>query len=158
MNNCKYLQHSLAQKGSALIFSLLILLVMTIVGVSSLNSTIMEEKISANHQDATTAFQAAETVNTQAIADALPEDSSLFEDARKKFYDSDADAAVYPAADVATNSELTVEGKGPHPNSSYGIFIGYRMEFTGTGTVTGTHAKAVNLQGGIKGPYPNDQQ
>ena len=173
MNNTQ-VQHAQAQKGSALIFSLLILLVMTVVGLSSLSNTITEEKIAANHQDAVTAFQAAETANAQAIVKALPEDSAFFYNATKMLYDSTAEAPVNTSnlndptvgtaggkttdAAVTASSTLAAISKGPQPNSSYGTFIGYRMKFTGTGEVKATGAKAVNVQGAIKGPYPGEQQ
>ncbi|VAW91556.1 hypothetical protein MNBD_GAMMA21-1084 [hydrothermal vent metagenome] len=48
------------QTGSALIVSLSILLVLTILGVSSLRTTSLEEKMAGNSRDAQTAFEAAE--------------------------------------------------------------------------------------------------
>jgi len=48
------------QAGSALIVSLSILLVLTILGVSSLRTTSLEEKMAGNSRDAQTAFEAAE--------------------------------------------------------------------------------------------------
>lgn len=49
-----------AQRGSALLVSLVILLVMTLLGVQSMNSTLMEEKMSGNYRDNQLAFEAAE--------------------------------------------------------------------------------------------------
>ncbi len=48
------------QKGSVLVISLLILVVLTILGVSSMNSTSLQEKMSGNFRDREIAFQAAE--------------------------------------------------------------------------------------------------
>jgi type IV pilus assembly protein PilX len=48
------------QTGTVLILSMIILLVMTIIGLSSMSSTIMEEKMSQNVRDTNLAFEAAE--------------------------------------------------------------------------------------------------
>jgi len=48
------------QKGSALLVSLIILLVMTILGVQALSTTMLEEKMSGNYRDNQLAFEAAE--------------------------------------------------------------------------------------------------
>ncbi len=49
------------QTGSALIVSLMIMVVMTILGISSISSTNLEERMSQNFQHNTMVFQAAES-------------------------------------------------------------------------------------------------
>ncbi len=49
------------QTGSALIISLLILLVMTMVGINSLNTSTLEEKMASNDRNQKLLFQNAET-------------------------------------------------------------------------------------------------
>lgn len=59
MNTCtSYLAKK--QKGSALIISLLILLVMTVLGIQGMENTALEEKMSGNFRDRGIAFEAAE--------------------------------------------------------------------------------------------------
>jgi type IV pilus assembly protein PilX len=48
------------QSGAALVVSLLILLVMTLIGVSSMQTTTMEEKMASNAREHQQAFEAAE--------------------------------------------------------------------------------------------------
>lgn len=48
------------QRGSALIVSLLILIVMTLLGLSAMGGSGMQEKMAGNNRDLTLAFQAAE--------------------------------------------------------------------------------------------------
>lgn len=48
------------QTGAALVISLLILLIMTIFGVSSMQSTTLEERMAGNMRDQNLAFQSAE--------------------------------------------------------------------------------------------------
>jgi len=51
---------SCRQRGAVLVVSLLLLLVMTILGLSSVGTVVLEEKMSANSYDRSLAFQAAE--------------------------------------------------------------------------------------------------
>ncbi len=48
------------QQGAALIVSLIILMIMTMIGISSMQSTTMEEKMAGNMRDQSVAFQNAE--------------------------------------------------------------------------------------------------
>lgn len=48
------------QKGVVLVISLIMLLLLSLLAVSSMNTTIMEEKVTGNYKDKNTAFQAAE--------------------------------------------------------------------------------------------------
>ena len=52
---------SLNQRGAALIVSLIILLVLTLLGVASMQSTGMESIMARNHRDQNTTFQSAES-------------------------------------------------------------------------------------------------
>ena len=54
------------QKGVALFVVLMLLLVVTILGLSSLRSTVMEERMSANMFDRSLGFQAAESALREA--------------------------------------------------------------------------------------------
>ena len=61
-------QHSqqISQQGSVLIISLVIMVVLTILGVSGMKTTILEEKMAGNMRDSQLAFQAAEATLKQA--------------------------------------------------------------------------------------------
>lgn len=61
-----HLPRSQQSRGSALIVSLVLMLVMTVLALFAASSTIMESKISANLTDRNTAFQAAEHALRQA--------------------------------------------------------------------------------------------
>lgn len=49
------------QRGTALVMALVLLLVLTILGVSAMSTTALQEKMAANTKDRNTAFQAAES-------------------------------------------------------------------------------------------------
>lgn len=48
------------QQGAVLVVSLIMLLVMTLIGLSAMRSTVLEEKMAGNYRDSNIAFQAAE--------------------------------------------------------------------------------------------------
>lgn len=56
------------QQGSALLISLVILLVLTLVGVSAMDTNLLEEKMSGNMRDQQIAFQSAEAAIYEAEA------------------------------------------------------------------------------------------
>jgi len=59
----------LRQTGMSLFPAMMFLLVLSVIGVSALNSTLMQEKMVANTKDANLAFQAAEAGLRDAEAD-----------------------------------------------------------------------------------------
>lgn len=48
-----------AQGGTALVFSLMLLLILTLLGISSMNNTLMQERMAANARNQTALFEAA---------------------------------------------------------------------------------------------------
>lgn len=54
------MNHKRDQRGSALIISLIILIVMTVLGLSAMSGSGLQEKMAGNNRDMTLAFQAAE--------------------------------------------------------------------------------------------------
>ena len=57
------------QQGAVLVVSLIMLLVMTLIGLSAMRSTVLEEKMAGNYRDSNIAFQAAEAVLTDSHND-----------------------------------------------------------------------------------------
>jgi Tfp pilus assembly protein PilX len=56
-----------SQRGAVLVISLLVLMVLTLLGISTLDSSIMEEKMAANTQTASATFQKAESSIREAL-------------------------------------------------------------------------------------------
>ena len=68
------------QRGTALIVSLLILLVLTILGVAAMSTTTMEEKMAGNSRKIDLAFQSAESALRDAQTDpAIKNDLTTFD-------------------------------------------------------------------------------
>lgn len=57
----KMLTHSRTQSGAVLITSLVLLVVLTLLGLSSIQNTTLEERMSGNYRSSVAAFQAAES-------------------------------------------------------------------------------------------------
>ena len=71
------------QRGAILVVSLLILLVLTLIGISSLDGSVMEEKMASNSQTATATFQKAESSIQEAYAIASRNPGGAVESARR---------------------------------------------------------------------------
>jgi len=71
------------QRGAALAFSLILLLILTVLGASSVQSTLLDEKMAANYRDRDAAFQAAEAALRSAENLILNAATSDFSDATK---------------------------------------------------------------------------
>ena len=61
MNKCTYRNVKQRQHGAALITALVMLVILTMLGLSSMSTNTMEERMSANSQEINRAFQTAES-------------------------------------------------------------------------------------------------
>jgi type IV pilus assembly protein PilX len=66
--NCRSRPLKAGESGSALIISLMILIVLTLLGLSAVRTTILEEKMAGNHREDNLAFQSAESALRDAEA------------------------------------------------------------------------------------------
>ena len=62
------------QSGAVLIVAMIILVILTLLGVTAMNTTLLQERIASNTQEQVHAFQAAETGLNLALADNLAYD------------------------------------------------------------------------------------
>ncbi|OAI21160.1 hypothetical protein A1359_19770 [Methylomonas lenta] len=81
------------QSGAVLVVSLIMLLLLTIIGVTSMQTTSLEEKMAGNMRDKNLAFQAAETALKTAEA-SLPPAASIQFNGTDGYYSSTATPAV----------------------------------------------------------------
>ena len=92
------------QSGSVLTVSLFILLVITIVGATAINDTVMEEKMSSNFQNGHTAFQAAEPSVNRTVLE-IAQNRDLVEQAIAAKENAEGDAEPnWPKTDPYTMS------------------------------------------------------
>ena len=82
------------QQGVVLVVSLLMLLVLTLIGLAATRSTTLEERMTANQNDATVAFEAAEA--------ALRDGEGQLSSASQPNYDGNA-AGAYNASTMSSS-------------------------------------------------------
>lgn len=109
----------LRQRGTVLIVSLLILLVMTIIGVSAVSTTSLEEKMASSFQQVEVAFQAAESTINAVFQDGTPGSQG---------YDGTSDPLV-DAVSAGVGAVTTTRTFNMDPNN-------YQANTTVTGTAT----------------------
>lgn len=169
------------QAGSVLPISLFILLVLTIIGATSLNDTVMEEKMSSNFQKGNIAFQAAESSVNRTFKNV----SNSITLAGQAINARDAamasgDAPVWPtdatvtmdgvtdAGDPVENTHSSIElsatvqfaSANEAPGSGCTINIGSQtkcstvvLDIVAAGTVSGTNVRRTLTQG-MEKPLP----
>jgi hypothetical protein len=70
MHMSRQLQSKKTQSGAVLVVAMIFLIIMTLLAVSGMGTTSMEERMSSNSQETMKAFQSAETGLSQALANA----------------------------------------------------------------------------------------
>lgn len=143
------------QQGVVLIVCLMLLLVMTLLSVSTMNTSIMQEKMAANAQNSNHTFQAAESaINTQ-ITSILGGDSSELNLAMNSATGEGLELAIDLGANQPTTTAqirylgpiITTGGNSMNADSSSTLLNGYRFEINGTGTISAVGAQTQINQG-----------
>jgi Tfp pilus assembly protein PilX len=147
-NNLKieYLQVKNKQQGAVLFISLMILLVLTLIGVSSLNGSLMEEKMANNAQISTTIFQAAESAIRTTYYSENKNDSTR--SAAITRAENNTNIALNTTDDTTRSARLVTPESGGEtlcPNSSFGTFAGRAIEIVGNASKNGIQES--NAQG-----------
>ena len=128
------------QQGAVLIVAMILLVVLTLLGVTAMNTTSLEEKMASNTQEQVRAFQAAETGLSQAFNDNNAYDiSGTYSVASAPFAGTDNQAGYF----------TTFMGfSPPPPGSLYSAtsFQAAHFNFRSTGT-SGSNL-SVTLNGG----------
>jgi len=119
------------QSGAVLIISLILLLIMTLLGVTTMNTTALQEKMAGNSQEVNRAFQAAETGLSQAFADTTALDLND--------YDGDP-VQIADKVGLTTEYDVSFEGwTNPPTGSLYSAtsFQAAHFDMQSTGTTPG---------------------
>lgn len=146
------------QRGAALIISLVILLVITVIGLASMNTSILQERMSANAQNSRQAFLAAEAANQDLYRKLEPMDSNSAEWKHAlDVLDSGIRVATTPIAysgigsDKVATAELQYLGEANLVEGhSFGEDIEtfrQRYEIIGDASVTGSGATSRVIRG-----------
>lgn len=141
------------QRGTALVFSMVILLILTILGISAMRTTGLEQIMAGNTQEMTRAFQAADSGMAKAL-DFMRTNASSGVTADPGAFA----AASYPfgiaSASAATPSFLQI-GQGARGENSSGenfCFAFHNQDVTGRGQLNVVRA----LSHGLRTAAPGD--
>ena len=127
------------ERGAALVVGLILLLVLTLLAVTGMNTASTELVMAGNEQYRQNAFQAAETGVENAIA-RLPNVPQTITVVPNTPTAGDA-SAQYTTSTQYEGDDLNV------PGYSAGKFAGLHYEITSTGTTTVRNASSVHRQG-----------
>lgn len=126
------------QRGAALIMSMVILLILTLLGITAMGTSSLEEKMSGNTQEITRAFEAAES----GLIEWAKTPGSIVLDIQST--SPTYNYGSYGNADVTSKF---LQFTAPKRGSGYGSnFDAANFQLDSTGT-TKAHAKAVIHQG-----------
>ncbi len=117
-----YISHNITslaprERGVALVMAMAFLLILTLIGVTTLSTTVLEEKMAGNMQDKNTAFQATESalrsgenwlqpLTAMPIFDPLVTDDGLHRQSATSTPGWDATTGVWSGTDVVDYTEL----------------------------------------------------
>ena len=139
------------QSGAVLIVAMVILVVLTLLGVTAMNTTSLQERIAANIQEKVHAFQAAETGLNQAFIDDLAFDteSTYTGGETPTHFAGSADSASYVSTFMGFSS--------PPPEVLYSAtsFRAAHFNFRATGTSASNLSTVLNGGAFQIAPKPN---
>ncbi len=142
------------QRGAVLIISLMLLVIMTLIGVTSMRTTILQEKMAGNTRDTMLAFQVAETALLDAenyLETVIVSPAAAFDGTQAGLYPLGADPDLFAATtwtndnsraysgvydDVATQPRYIIELTGTIESSTKDINVSGYGEASGLGEMT----------------------
>ena len=171
----KNLQHNSKQSGAVLFVSLIMLLIMTLLGISGMQTTILEEKMAGNFKDRNMSLQAGESALREAeeylrATTVLPSftggtlghyqptaaGAARWDDSVTNWSDTANDVVAYTGTltDIATPPAYIIEELPPVPESGGSLEAGVAVEARyyriTTRAVGGTDTAVVMLQSTYK--------
>lgn len=106
------------QKGAVLVVGLIILVIMTLIGISTIGTTVMQERMNGNVRDRQLAFQAAESAlrEGEAFVDSIVS-TAAFDGTEGLYGIGDAEPDPYGSWDVSNSREYAgeLDGVGTPP-------------------------------------------
>jgi type IV pilus assembly protein PilX len=133
-----------AQGGAALVVGLILLMVLTLLAISGMNTATVELRMAGNLQSAQNAFQAAEIGIERTLATAVPNTAATI-----TVPETTVPGSTTDRYETVTRFE-TPNGVTPVPTGGFSMgagagFSAYHFDVTSTGT-SARDARAVNTQ------------
>ena len=143
------------QQGAVLMISLILLLVMTVLGLSTMNTSVMQEKMAANSQNVNKTFQAAESAITSVTNQVLGGVQTRLANAMGSTT-VPAVAVAYATPDAAISASSQVQylgeiiltsGSSLNADESSTILKGHRFELSGIVNMNSVNTQKIIRQG-----------
>lgn len=144
------------ERGATLIVSLIMLLVLTLIGISGMNTSVMQERMAVNSQNSNRAFQAAESTvrslmdevyasNLDLLRESMQNASGLSE---KTDVTIDPDNGVSGSYQARYLGEVIVtSGSSMDADESSNQLKGFRYELEGEASMANTGASSRVFKG-----------
>ena len=145
------------QKGAALIVSLIVLLVLTLIGVAGMNTSVMQERMAVNSQNSNRAFQAAESTVSALTNQLYANDLSLL---RESMQSATEESSVVSVTTLDSGNGITgtyqarflgeiiiTSGSSMNADESSSQLKGFRYELIGEAEMDNTGAEARVFKG-----------
>lgn len=153
------------QRGAVLLISMLILIVLTLIGITGLSNTSLEERMSHNFQQSTVAYQGAESAIENVMTAGNPEtdenpnydaDTDPMVDAINAGKDDTSTVVTYNigADHVDTATQVTYLADAACPGASFGTIVCYVLEARATASIDATNTETTHIQG-FRRPGPD---
>ena len=145
------------QKGAALIISLIVLLVLTLIGVAGMNTSVMQERMAVNSQNSNRAFQAAESTVSALTNQLYANDLTLLRESMQGAtgLSSIVNVTTLDSANGISGSYqarflgeiIITSGSSMNADESSSQLKGYRYELIGEASMANTGAEARVFKG-----------
>ncbi|SNC76534.1 type IV pilus assembly protein PilX [Marinobacter sp. es.048] len=145
------------QRGAALIVSLIVLLVLTLIGVAGMNTSVMQERMAVNSQNSNRAFQAAESTLSALTNQLYANDLSLL---RESMQNASGESSVVTVTTLDSGNGISgsyqarylgeiiiTSGSSMNADESSSQLKGYRYELIGEATMANTGAESRVFKG-----------
>lgn len=145
------------QRGAALIVSLVVLLVLTLIGVAGMNTSVMQERMAVNSQNSNRAFQAAESTVSALTNQLYANDLSLL---RESMQSATEESSVVSVTTLDPGNGITgtyqarflgeiiiTSGSSMNADESSSQLKGFRYELIGEAEMANTGAEARVFKG-----------
>ena len=141
------MQHSIQkQQGATLFVALIILVVVTLIGVTAMKNANVEEQMASNLYQKNLTFQASESAVESTINDPT---NNLIKLALNSNIPVEQEVQIPIPNTTATVSYASV-GSGLAVGSSANLFSGMRLMITATGQIADLNAKTVTVHGIVR--------
>lgn len=145
-------------QGAVLIVSLILLMVMTLIGVSAIDTSTLQSQMTRNSLYARNLYQKSlseieaqynKMKGSQYLTNVLTASPLPNKDDNPGLEIADSAVETYDATDPYSQSVVvSFSGNGPPPSGySLGLFIGKNFEIDSTSSVTGTGSESDQTQG-----------